>query len=279
MWAARLCGMERSLPSMLFLIASVAFSIAFGGWWMQRVVFTPTATRESAAAMLRDEDIRSELSTLIATVAAPALEQPTSEITVLLDTVVFSSRPGASVMAPIMERAQQLAIGDIEDPVRISGEELVPIVRDQRAATIEPFIVPLEPIGTLRTTNNVLSWMIPISAAIGLLTFAVGVFARPERRDVLRGLGEFLLAMAVSILLFGYAFPVHFITALDNRTWAHVVPQLARRTLPVVLGIAVVCAAGGALLLLNASNGSKRRQWSTPLSVARYRGGDNPGWG
>ncbi len=271
--------MERSLPSMLFLIASVAFSIAFGSWWMQRVVFTPTATRESAAAMLRDEDIRSELSTLIATVAAPALEQPTSEITVLLDTVVFSSRPGASVMAPIMERAQLLAIGDTDKKLEISGEELVPIVRDQRAAAIEPFIVPLEPIGTLRTTNSVLSWLIPISAAIGLLTFAIGVFARPERRDVVRGLAEFLLAMAVSILLFGYAIPVHFVTALDNRTWAHVVPQLARRTLPVVLGVAAVCAVGGALLLINASNGSKRRQWSTPLSVARYRGGDNPGWG
>ncbi|HUF98426.1 MAG TPA: hypothetical protein VMM60_09875 [Ilumatobacter sp.] len=271
--------MERSLPSMLFLIASVTFSIAFGGWWMQRVAFTPTATRESAAAMLRDADIRSELSTLIATWTAPALEQPATDITVLLDSVVFSSRPGASVMAPIMVRAQRLAIGDTDEPVEISGQELVSIVRDERVADIDPFIVPMETIGTLKTANSVTSWLIRVGAGLGLLTFAIGVFARPERRDVVRGLAEFLLAMAVSILLFGYAIPVHFLTALDNRTWAHVAPQLASRTVPVVLGFAAICAVGGALLLINASNGTKRRQWSTPLSVARYRGGDNPGWG
>jgi len=33
------------------------------------------------------------------------------------------------------------------------------------------------------------------------------------------------------------------------------------------------------LLLHETLSGGKRRQWSTPLSVARYRGGDNPGWG
>lgn len=271
--------MERSVPSMLFLIASVAFSLAFGGWWMQRVTFTPTATRESSAAMLRDADIRSELSTLIGTWTAPVLEQSAADVTKLLDTTVFSSRPGASVMAPIMVRAQRLAIGDTDEQVEISGEELVAIVRDERAASVDPFILPLETIGTLKTAKSVTTWMILISAVIGLLTFAIGVFARPERRDVLRGLGEFLLAMAVAILLFGYAIPVHFLTALDNRTWAHVAPQLAKRTLPVVLGITAVCVVGGALLLLTASNGSRRRQWSTPLSVTRYRGGDNPGWG
>jgi hypothetical protein len=30
--------------------------------------------------------------------------------------------------------------------------------------------------------------------------------------------------------------------------------------------------------VLASTSGGKRRQFSTPLSVARYRGGDNPGW-
>lgn len=264
---------------MLFLVASVTFSIAFGSWWMQRVAFTPTATRDSAAAMLSDPDIRSELGSLIATFSAQALEQPATEIDQLLETVVFTSRPGAAVMAPLMERAQRRAIGEDDDPLRITGPELVPIVRDERAVDVETFTVPLATIGTLRTTNSAIRWIVPIAALIGLITFALGVFARPERRDVIRGFSEFLLAMAVSMLLFGYAIPVHLFTALDNRTWAHVVPELAKRTLPVVLGIAAVCAVGGTLLFLNANTGSSRRQWSTPLSVARYRGGDNPGWG
>ena len=36
---------------------------------------------------------------------------------------------------------------------------------------------------------------------------------------------------------------------------------------------------GAALTQIASTSGGKRRQWSTPLSVARYRGGENPGWG
>jgi hypothetical protein len=121
--------------------------------------------------------------------------------------------------------------------------------------------------------------MIPISAGLGLLALALGVIARPDRRDLLRGLGEFALALAASMLVFGYLIPVQFLTAIDNRTWTHAIPRLALRTLPVVLGAAAIFAASGAALVLASRAGGKRRQWSTPLSVARYRGGDNPGWG
>ena len=74
----------------------------------------------------------------------------------------------------------------------------------------------------------------PGSDCIALL---LGIVTRPERRDILRGLGEFGLAMTCSMLLFGYLIPVHFFTAIDNGTWTHIVPRLAMRTLPVVLGI------------------------------------------
>jgi hypothetical protein len=124
-----------------------------------------------------------------------------------------------------------------------------------------------------------MGWIIPIAAGIGLLTLLFGVLTRPERRDVLRGLGEFGLAMAGSMLVFGYLLPVHMLTAIDNSTWTHAIPRLALRTLPVVIGSAVIFAMGGLALILASSSGGKRKQWSTPLSVARYRGGDNPGWG
>ena len=45
----------------------------------------------------------------------------------------------------------------------------------------------------------------------------------------------------------------------------------------VIIGIFVV-AVMGVVLILGSMSGGKRRQWSTPLSVTRYRGGDNPGW-
>ena len=80
------------------------------------------------------------------------------------------------------------------------------------------------------------------------------------------------------VLVFGYLLPVHLLTAIDNSTWTHAIPRLALRTLPVVLGSAAIFALGGLALLLASASGGKRKQWSTPLSVARYRGGDNPGW-
>ena len=80
------------------------------------------------------------------------------------------------------------------------------------------------------------------------------------------------------MLIFGYLIPVQFLTAIDNRTWTHAIPRLALRTLPVVLGIAIIFAAVGVTLVVMSTGGSKRRQSSTPLSVTRYRGGDNPGW-
>ncbi len=43
---------ERSLSGILFLVAAVAISIGAGAWWLQRVAFTPDATRDSAAAIL-----------------------------------------------------------------------------------------------------------------------------------------------------------------------------------------------------------------------------------
>lgn len=272
--------MERSLAGVLFLVAAIAISVSAGGWWMQRIVFTPDDTRAAAEAMLKEPDIRLELNTVITGAASLALEQSSTELSTTLESVVLSSRPGATVMVPIMHQAHDRIIGLRDDePITITGNDLIPIVRDERAAAIDTVILPIQPIGVLKNTRSIIGWMIPITAAIGLLALALGIVARPERRDVLRGIGEFGIALAASILVFGYLIPVQFLTAIDNRTWTHAIPRLAMRTLPVVLGTAVIFAFGGAALILASRSGGKRRQWSTPLSVTRYRGGSNPGWG
>ncbi len=183
-------------------------------------------------------------------------------------------------MMPVVRQAHDRIIGlRDDDPIQLTGDELVSIVRDQRAAEVATVTLPIQPIGVLKTTRSMLGWLIPISAAIGLIALVLGIITRPERRDVLRGLGEFGLALAASMLVFGYLLPVQFLTAIDNRTWTHAIPRLALRTLPVVIGTAAICAVGGVVLILASRAGGKRRQWSTPLSVARYRGGENPGWG
>jgi len=263
---------------MLFLIAAVAISISAGGWWMQRIVFTPDATRDTAAAILEDPDIRLEINGLVAPASAPIIEQPVADLSNFLETQVLSTRAGAAMMAPIIEEAHNRILGLRDEPVRITGTQMIEIVRDQRAADVATVTLPIDPIGTLKTMRGVLGWMIPITGALGLLLLLLGIFTRPERRDILRGLGEFGVALAASFLLFGYALPVHMMTAIDNRTWTHAIPRLAMRTLPVVLGLAAIFALGGVALIIASTSGGKRRQWSTPLSVARYRGGSNPGW-
>lgn len=272
--------MERSLAGVLFLVAAVAFSLSAGGWWMQRIAFTPDEATDTTAAILEAPDIRLELNTVITGAAAPTLDQPATELSSMLENVVLSTRAGATVMIPLIHQAHDRIIGLRDDePIQLTGTELIPIVRDQRAADVSTITLPIQPIGVLKTTRSVLGWMIPISAGLGLLALVLGVFARPDRRDLLRGLGEFAAALAASMLVFGYLIPVQFLTAIDNRTWTHAIPRLALRTLPVVLGSAVIFAAVGVALILASRSGGTRRQWSTPLSVARYRGGDNPGWG
>lgn len=264
---------------MLFLVAAVAISISAGGWWMQRIAFTPDATRDTAQAILKDPDIRLEINSLVAAASAPVVQRDVPELGIWLETQILSTRGGAAVMAPIIEEAHRRIVGLREEPVRITGTQMVDIVRDQRAVEVSPITLPIETIGTLRTMRQMLGWMIPIAGGLGLLLILLGIVTRPDRRDVLRGLGEFGLAMAGSMLVFGYLLPVHMMTAIDNRTWTNAIPRLALRTLPVVLGLIIIFAVGGVVLILTSAAGGNRRQWSTPLSATRYRGGSNPGWG
>lgn len=270
--------MERSLAGVLFLVAAVALSLAAGSWWMQRIAFTPDETTDTTAAILEDPEIRLELNTVITGVAAAPLESNPQELASNLENIVLSTRAGAAVMAPLIGQAHERIIGlRDDDPVQLTGAELVPIVRDERAGTIETVTFPIETIGVLKTMRSVLKWTMRIAGAIGILAFILALVTRPERRDVIRGLGELSLALGAAMIIYGYLLPVQFLTAIDNRTWTHAIPQLALRTLPVVIGTTAILAVVGVALILASRSGGKRRQWSTPLSVARYRS-DGSAW-
>jgi len=262
---------------MLFLVAAVAFSIAGGAWWMQRVCFTPNDTRETAAAILKEPDIRGDINGVIAPASAPVLGVNTTELSTFLETQILSTHAGAAVMGPLMKQIHEKIIGNRHDDIVVTGEEMIDIVRDQRAAGVPDVVLPIPVIGTLETTRTTIRWLIPIAAVIGAIAMLLGIATRPERRDVLRGLGEFFMAMACSMIVFGYLIPVQLLPAIDNGVWTKAIPRLAMRTLPFVLGSAAVFGLGGAALIMASMSGGKRRQFSTPLSVGRYRGDDH-GW-
>jgi hypothetical protein len=269
---------ERSLSGIFFLLAAVAISIGAGAWWLQRVAFTPDATRDSAAAVLEEPDIRVELNALITSATAPVLGVDSAQLGNYLENVVLSTRPGAAEMAPIIERIHHLIIGNTGDKVVLSGADMVPIVRDERAYDAPPVTLPITTIGVLSNFRAAIGWVALVSTALGLVAFVLGVFARPERADWVRGIGEFFVALAVSFVLFGYLIPVQLFTAIDNQTWTHAIPRLAGRTTPMVFGTSLVLAVVGGALILAAANSGRRRQGSSPLAGARYRGGRDAGW-
>ena len=273
--------MERSVPGMCFIVAAVAIAVAAGSWWMQRIVFTPDATRETTAAILTDPDIRLDINSLVSAASAPVVGRAVTEISTEVETSVLSTRAGAAMMAPIIEQLHERVVGLRDEPVQITGAQMTEIVRDQRATEAPTVTMPVDTVGTLRTIRVALTWSMLAGLALALLAVIAGFITRPDRRDIVRGVAETALALAVGMIVFGYLLPVHLIPAIDNQTWMGIVPKLALRTVRVVLGTSAVLTLVGLLLLVTASGTGKRRQWSTPTAAAatRYRTGDRPGWG
>ena len=267
--------MQRSLAGVLFLLAAIALSVAAGGWWLQRTTLTPSDTSGQTEAILDDARIRAEIATVIAAATAPTLGQAPNEVAAFIDPII-DSRPGAAVMAEIVRDAHRRVIGERDLAVRITGAQMVEVVRDQRVVDLPPVTLPVPRVGTLDLLRHILTWLVPILAVAGAILMILAFITRPEKGELIRALGEFGVAIAVCLLVFAYALPVHIIPAIDDNTWTRAVPQLASRSLPVALGATAVFAVGGIVLILSSLGTGRRKQWSTPLAVGRYR--DERSW-
>lgn len=269
--------MQRSLSGVLLLLAGVALSLAVGGWWLQRAVFTPSANADQAEAILDDTEIRRELTAVIADAAAPTLELSANDLAAVIEPII-GSKPGATVMADIVYSAHRRVIGEIDEPVTVSGVQLIQIVRDERAVDVPglPLTLPVPKIGTLDLLDTTLRWFVPVMAALGALILLLALATRPDRSELVRALGELGIAIAAGLIVFGYVIPVHLVPAIDGSTWTQASPRLALRSVTFVIGAAVVLTAGGVALIVMSSGSGRRKQWSTPLSVSRYR--DDRSW-
>ena len=269
--------MRRSLSGVLLLLAGVALSLAVGGWWLQRAVFTPSANADQAEAILDDTEIRREMTSIIADASAPTLELSANELAVFIDPII-DSKPGATLMADIVNSAHRRVIGELDEPVGITGVQLIQIVRDERAVDVPglPITLPVPKIGTLDLLNTILRWFVPITAALGALILLLALVTRPDRGELVRALGELGIATAASLIVLAYIVPVHLVPAIDDSTWTQASPRLALRSVSFVIGAVVVLAVGGVALIIASSGFGRRKQWSTPLSVSRYR--DDRSW-
>ena len=113
--------MQRSIASILLLVASVAFGLSAGCWWLQRTVFTPADSPSIAAAVLDQSAIRLEIITVVSARTAGALGTTPDTLANFLDTEVLSKQAGAAELAPFIERAHLRAIGSNDDLIVIVG--------------------------------------------------------------------------------------------------------------------------------------------------------------
>lgn len=262
--------MRRSLAGLLLLISCVLFAMAVSTWWLQQVAFSPTASTGATYAILGDADIRGEVSTLIASADAGAIETSTAQLREFVEQI-SRLEDGAALMGDFVFSAHARIIGDNDDPVVITALEQYTIVRDERAALQADITVPVPEIGSLAVVNSVTWWMMVVSAAGGLLLLIVGLVTRPERGEFTFALAVGLAVLSVAIVVFGYLLPVGPLTSLSDNTWMGVVPRLANKSRNTTLLFAAIAASLAGGVFLGTSSLRQRRQKSTPLSVGRYR--------
>ena len=221
--------MQRSIASILLLVASVAFGLSAGCWWLQRTVFTPADSPSIAAAVLDQSAIRLEIITVVSARTAGALGTTPDTLANFLDTEVLSKQAGAAELAPFIERAHLRAIGSNDDLIVIVPNELVNIVRNEMAYDSPAATIPVPVIGTLKTARTSTGWAMIISAAIGLLTLLAGLVLRPYRSELVQAIAELFVATAASLIIIGWAIPAFVIPAIDTSSWTSLAPALAGR--------------------------------------------------
>ena len=218
---------RRSLAGLLFGLAAIAGSIALSAFWLQFTAFSPEHTHSAARAVLKDDDIKNELARVITDATAAQLpEVPPVELQKAIVAAANTSQ-GAALMADIVADAHTRLIGERDEPVQITSEQLVQVVRDQRAIVVPAVTLDVPKVTALSITREVLKWLIPIAAGLALVFIILGFAAHPERAELFQSLGFMLLGMAVLLLLIGFIVPAFVIPAFSENVWIGAVPRLA----------------------------------------------------
>ncbi|MFM8266613.1 MAG: hypothetical protein ACKOA2_01130 [Ilumatobacteraceae bacterium] len=273
--------MRRTLASLLFGLAFATAGATLAGFLVQRVALSPARAGDAADAILGDEAIRAELVRVVAdeVTAAIAVSDPQLAATLRTNIETVVSLPaGQALLAGVITDAHARLIGARDEPVVISGEQLVQITRDERAAVIPPIVLEVPTITALDVVRSTLRWLVPIGALATVVLALIGLAAHPDSTEVLRSLAAGLVGLAVLAAVLGYLVPKFVVPVLDDSPWAEAPARLADDSLPLLIGLELVLI-GGALAAAAASGMSRRsRRWSAPVASHRYGSGDDRRW-
>lgn len=263
--------MRRGLAGLLFTMAAMCLALAAGGWWLQRIAFSGDAIGGVADVVVSDSAIRTELASTIADATARELGVGRGELRRTLDEYLRADSPEtADVLERVVTESHARLIGLRDEPVQITSDEIVSIVRDERAAVIPAVTIPVEKVGVLSTIRVVLGWFVPLAAIAGALALLLGIVAHPRKADAAFGIGVFCLVAAVAAVLLGYVVPAYVVPEVTDNPWVGVIPEIAKDAVVMVIVVAVVLAVAGLALTLGAAAARRRKVWSQPVAVHRY---------
>jgi hypothetical protein len=266
---------RRGVAGVLFFVAAVCLAIAAAGWWLQQVAFDMSKSAELAEVVLQDPEIRAEIADVSANAAAATLGLPPEEVRARVE-LVAQTEEGSDLMRQIIADSHARLIGARPDEVQITGQQLVDIVRDERAAALPNVVLPVPEVAALRIADTTLDWAVPIAAIAGGVALLLGFLAHPRKADAVFGIGTFCIAAAIAVVIIGWLIPVYAVPEINDSPWISVIPAVAQHNLPFVLIIAAALFIGGLGLMLSAEAARRRRLWSAPISVHRY--GDQRHW-
>ena len=271
--------MRKTLAGLLFGLAYACASLALSGFLLQRTAFDPDRSGDSAGVILDDPALKKELVKFLVDNTAgfviPAgVENPPREIERLRRLIVkVADHPdGEKLFAKIIHDSHARLIGDSDQPVEITGEMLVPIVRNEAAASITTSVLPVPEVTALSVINHVLDWLVPILALAALLLALVGFTSHPEKESLLKSLSWGLLLLAVLIAIIGYLVPRFVLPLVDKSVWSHLSANMADQSIPLLIGIELLLIGGSLALMATSGVMRRRRRWSQPISTYRYSG-------
>ncbi len=252
------------------MTSAVLFAVAIGVFWLDRVAFTPSDDSDTAHAVLGDEDIRSQVATVVASADAPVLGQSPTQLKEFIEQIARIP-DGSALMSRFVADAHGRMIGDSDDLVLINAEEQVTIVRDERVGEQDPITLPVQEVGSISFIRSVLPWIALGAGAGGLLTLLGGILLRPERGEGTFALAVGLGSLSIALVVLGYLVPLVALPALSDNVWVGVFPRLARHHATTTFVFAVISAVLAVVIVVATANRRQRRQHSTPLNVGRYR--------
>jgi hypothetical protein len=262
---------RRGFAALLFFIAAVCLALAAGGWWLQRVAFDPDSSAAVVDAAMDDGDVRGELARLMANATAATAGVPPLELRMRIEDVLRSDDPAVrAALGTVIADSHARLIGLRDEPVQLTGPQLVPLVRNERVAVMPPVTLPVEEITALNVIRIGLGWFVPIAAIAGGVALLIGLLAHPRRADAVYGIAMFCLFGAGAAVVLGYLLPTFLGPELSDDLWLDLLPAAARASLPLVLLTAAgLLAAALVMMMITTAIDRRRRSWDKPVAVHR----------